>query len=72
MTGLSQIKGRNAISWEHKFRFDVWYVDHISLSLDVRIFWWTIINAIKPEGIGLVGSDSNNNLIHNPFNGNVK
>jgi lipopolysaccharide/colanic/teichoic acid biosynthesis glycosyltransferase len=51
ITGWAQVNGRNAISWKQKFEFDVWYVDNISLSLDVKILVRTIIKVFKREGI---------------------
>lgn len=51
ITGWAQINGRNAISWQQKFEYDVWYVDHISLSLDVKIILKTIQKVFKREGI---------------------
>jgi len=51
ITGWAQINGRNAISWERKFDFDVWYVDHISFGLDIRILWLTFVKVFKREGI---------------------
>lgn len=51
ITGWAQVNGRNAISWEEKFEHDVWYVDHISLPLDVRIIIKTIQKVFKREGI---------------------
>ena len=51
ITGWAQVNGRNAISWEKKFELDVWYVDHISLALDFKIFLLTIKKVIKSEGI---------------------
>jgi sugar transferase EpsL len=51
ITGWAQINGRNAISWEDKFRLDVWYVDHWSIALDIRILWRTLISTFKREGI---------------------
>lgn len=55
ITGWAQVNGRNAISWEQKFELDVWYVQHISFSLDVKIFFRTIRNIIKSEGISQDG-----------------
>lgn len=55
ITGLAQINGRNAISWEHKFRLDVWYVDHQSFWLDLRILLCTILKVIRREGISAAG-----------------
>ena len=51
ITGWAQVNGRNAISWTQKFEYDVWYVDHISISLDIKIFWMTISKVFKSEGI---------------------
>lgn len=51
MTGWAQVNGRNAISWEEKFQYDVWYVDHQSLALDLRILARTVIKVLKGEGI---------------------
>jgi undecaprenyl phosphate N,N'-diacetylbacillosamine 1-phosphate transferase len=42
MTGWAQVNGRNVISWEEKFRFDLWYVHHVSLSLDIKIIFRTL------------------------------
>jgi lipopolysaccharide/colanic/teichoic acid biosynthesis glycosyltransferase len=54
-SGFAQINGRNAISWEEKFRLDVWYVDHQSLWLDLRISLLTILKVIRREGISAEG-----------------
>ena len=54
-SGWAQINGRNALSWEEKFRLDVWYVDHLSLWLDLRIFLITVWKVIRREGISAVG-----------------
>jgi len=51
MTGWAQVNGRNAISWQQKFEYDVWYVDHVSLSLDFKILLKTICKVFKREGI---------------------
>jgi len=53
ITGWSQINGRNTITWEEKFKMDVWYVDNCSLKLDVRILLLTIKKVILREGINL-------------------
>jgi lipopolysaccharide/colanic/teichoic acid biosynthesis glycosyltransferase len=55
ITGWAQINGRNAISWEQKFDHDVWYVDHISLRLDIRVMWMTIMKVIKSDGVNQNG-----------------
>ncbi|MCQ2518299.1 MAG: sugar transferase [Lachnospiraceae bacterium] len=51
LTGWAQVNGRNAISWEEKFEFDLWYTEHISFGLDVKIFFMTIGNVLKRDGI---------------------
>ena len=51
ITGWAQVNGRNAISWEQKFNYDVWYVDHLSLSLDSKILLKTIQKVFNREGI---------------------
>lgn len=51
VTGWAQVNGRNAISWEEKFRCDVWYVDHQSLWLDLKIIARTVWKVVKRDGI---------------------
>ena len=51
ITGWAQVNGRNAISWTKKFELDVWYVDHLSFVLDLKIVWLTIKNVIKHKDI---------------------
>ncbi len=55
ITGWTQVNGRNAISWEQKFGFDVWYVDHWSFGLDLRILALTIWKVLRREGISQPG-----------------
>jgi len=55
LTGWAQVNGRNAITWEEKFKLDVWYVDHWSLWLDVKIIGMTIWKILKREGINHPG-----------------
>ncbi|GGG21935.1 sugar transferase [Pontibacter amylolyticus] len=55
ITGWAQVNGRNAISWEEKFRYDVWYVDNVSFLLDVKIIFMTIGKVFKSEGISAEG-----------------
>jgi lipopolysaccharide/colanic/teichoic acid biosynthesis glycosyltransferase len=55
ITGLTQIKGRNCLSWEDKFKLDVWYVDHWSLWLDLQILVLTVFKVLKQEGISQQG-----------------
>ena len=51
ITGWAQVNGRNAITWEEKFELDVWYVEHQSLWLDLRILWRTVIAVLKRSDI---------------------
>ena len=51
ITGLAQIKGRNTLSWDERFALDVWYVDHTSLVLDLRILLQTVVNVLRRDGI---------------------
>ncbi len=51
ITGWAQVNGRNAISWEEKFKCDVWYVDHQSFWLDMKILWLTVRKVIHSEGV---------------------
>ena len=51
ITGWAQVNGRNAISWNKKFEYDVWYVDHISFPLDLKILFLTVLKVIKTDGI---------------------
>lgn len=67
ITGWAQVNGRNSITWTEKFKLDVWYVDHCSFLLDLKIIWMTIINVITGKGIdsgegkvGAVGFDGTN------------
>ena len=65
LTGWAQVNGRNAISWQKKFEYDVWYVDQISFGLDVKIFFMTILKVFKSEGINV-----SENVTMEFFNGN--
>jgi len=51
ITGWAQVNGRNAISWEQKFEYDVWYVDHQSFLLDMKILWMTFLKVVKRSDI---------------------
>lgn len=55
ITGWAQVNGRNAISWEEKFRLDVWYVDHQSAWVDFKILWMTVRKVLRREGISASG-----------------
>ena len=55
ITGWAQVNGRNAVSWEDKFKMDVWYVDHVSPGLDLQILIMTVRKVFKSEGISAEG-----------------
>ena len=55
ITGWAQVNGRNAISWEDKFKLDVWYVDNQSLWLDIKILWLTVRKVLVRDGISAEG-----------------
>ncbi len=65
ITGWAQINGRNAISWTEKFKLDVWYVDHLSLMLDIKIIFLTIKKVVVREGI-----NSDTSVTMEKFTGN--
>ena len=55
ITGWAQVNGRNALSWDDKFKLDVWYVDNRSFRLDINILWLTVRKVLVREGISAVG-----------------
>lgn len=55
MTGWAQVNGRNSLTWERKFELDLWYVDHWSLRLDVKVLWLTVLKVVRGEGISQQG-----------------
>lgn len=55
ITGWAQVNGRNALTWERKFELDVWYVDNMSLWLDLRILRRTLVSVLRREGISAAG-----------------
>lgn len=55
VTGWAQVNGRNAITWDEKFEYDVWYVDNWSLWLDIKILWLTLVAVVKRDGINADG-----------------
>lgn len=65
ITGWAQVNGRNSISWTDKFRLDVFYVDNVSLILDIKILWKTVLKVIKKEGVNQSAERP-----MEPFNGN--
>lgn len=56
LTGWAQVNGRNLVTWEDKFAMDVWYVDHISFALDLKILWLTVKAVLRREGISAQSS----------------
>lgn len=64
ITGWAQVNGRNAISWEQKFKYDVWYVDNQSFLLDMQILWLTFLKVIKRHDI-----NSSTNITMEKFTG---
>ena len=55
ITGWAQVNGRNAITHTKKFEYDVWYVDHLSFVLDVKILWMTVVNVLRRKDISTAG-----------------
>jgi|SRR5690554_6778569 len=55
ITGWAQVNGRNAISWTRKFELDIYYVDHISFALDIKILWMTVMKVVRREGVNQSG-----------------
>lgn len=55
ITGWAQVNGRNAISWEQKFKYDVWYVHNLSFFIDIKILFLTVKKILKSEGINAKG-----------------
>lgn len=66
ITGWAQVNGRNALSWQQKFAFDIWYVEHISFGLDMKILFLTVVKVLKAEGIS-----SESSLTMEKFRGNA-
>jgi lipopolysaccharide/colanic/teichoic acid biosynthesis glycosyltransferase len=64
ITGWAQVNGRNAISWDKKFEYDVWYVDHCTFFVDIKILFKTVLKVMKKEGI-----NADNSATTEPFNG---
>lgn len=67
ITGWAQVNGRNALSWEQKFALDVWYVDHQTFWLDMKILWMTVWKVLRREGINQEGQAT-----MEPFRGSLK
>jgi sugar transferase EpsL len=66
LTGWAQINGRNALSWDEKFKLDVWYVDHQSLWLDLRILFLTVWRVVRRDGISAQGEATMSEFMGNP------
>jgi undecaprenyl phosphate N,N'-diacetylbacillosamine 1-phosphate transferase len=66
ITGWAQVNGRNTLSWQEKFNYDIWYVDNISLALDFKILFLTVIKVLKAEGIS-----SESSITMEKFRGNA-
>ncbi len=66
ITGWAQVNGRNAISWDQKFNLDIWYVDNLSLLIDIKIIFLTIKKVFKSEGIS-----SSSSVTMEKFEGNA-
>lgn len=55
ITGWAQVNGRNALAWDEKFALDIWYVDHLSLALDLKVLWLTLVKVAVRDGISQPG-----------------
>jgi undecaprenyl phosphate N,N'-diacetylbacillosamine 1-phosphate transferase len=66
ITGWAQVNGRNAISWQKKFEYDVWYVNHVTFLLDLKILLLTVKKVFKSEGIS-----STTSITMEKFTGNL-
>jgi undecaprenyl phosphate N,N'-diacetylbacillosamine 1-phosphate transferase len=56
ITGWAQVNGRNALGWPERFEHDVWYIEHLTFALDIRILWMTIMKVLKREGVSGEGT----------------
>lgn len=65
ITGWAQVNGRNAISWEEKFALDVWYVEHQSFFLDLKILWLTLWHLLRPHGVSDIGHATKEEFLGN-------
>jgi sugar transferase EpsL len=66
ITGWAQVNGRNALSWEDKFRLDVWYVDHCSPLLDIKILVMTVWKTLLQDGISETGQATAREFMGSP------
>lgn len=65
ITGWAQVNGRNTVGWPEKFEYDVWYVDHLSFVLDLKIIFMTILKVFKSEGINAGGQATMHDFMGN-------
>ena len=66
LTGWAEVNGRNALSWDDRFRLDVWYVDHLSFALDLQTMAKTVVKVVTGEGVHEAG-----HATRSPFQGSV-
>ena len=66
ITGWAQINGRNTLDWPERFEMDVWYVEHLSFLLDLKIIWRTIFKVVKSEGVSSGTSATMEKFLGNP------
>ena len=69
ITGWAQVNGRNSLTWEQKFAYDVWYVDHMSFWLDVKILWQTVWQVLTRRGISAEGEATMGEFLLRPPSG---
>ena len=67
ITGWAQVNGRNTMKYSKKFEYDVWYVDHLSLWIDIKIIWMTIMNVLQRKDIGEDMYDETDDLGWNKY-----
>jgi lipopolysaccharide/colanic/teichoic acid biosynthesis glycosyltransferase len=72
ITGWAQVNGRNAVSWDERFKMDVWYVDHRSFALDARILFKTVSAVVSREGVSAPGAETMQPFQGNPGNDATK
>jgi lipopolysaccharide/colanic/teichoic acid biosynthesis glycosyltransferase len=68
ITGWAQVNGRNSLSWDDKFKLDVWYVDHRNLWLDIKILWLTVKKVLVRDGISAAGEATMHKFTGSPAN----
>ena len=69
ITGWAQVNGRNSLTWEERFAYDVWYVDHMSFWLDVKILWQTVWQVLTRRGISAEGEATMGEFLLRPPSG---